>query len=125
MTLIGSRIAPVGTGADVMVESDLSTHHRGRTLWFRPDSAVPVVLGVLLALAGLGLIALGWAKVAGLADVSEQMPYVISAGLTGLSLVMGGLLLVNISTRRQDAAERARQMEQLREVLLERHWDEV
>jgi hypothetical protein len=45
------------------------------------------------------------------------MPYVVSAGLPGLGLVMTGLIVVNVSSRRQDGAERARQMDTLTEAL--------
>jgi hypothetical protein len=74
-----------------------------------PSSLVPTYIGVGLALIGFALIGYGWAKVAGLVDVWQQMPYVLSAGLPGLGLVMTGLVTVNVSARRQDAAARARQ----------------
>jgi hypothetical protein len=45
------------------------------------------------------------------------MPYVVSAGLPGIGLVMTGLVIVNVSSRRQDGAERARQMDTLSEAL--------
>jgi hypothetical protein len=82
-----------------------------------PASLVPTYIGVLVALIGFGLIAIAWAKVAGLVDVWRQMPYVLSAGLPGLGLVMTGLVTINVSARRQDAAQRARQMATLTEAL--------
>jgi len=63
------------------------------------------------------LIGYAWAKVAGLVDVWKQMPYVVSAGLPGLGLVMTGLVIVNVSARRQDGAARARQMATLTEAM--------
>jgi hypothetical protein len=93
---------------------------RGRSLWRTlsdPSSTVPTYVGVLVALVGFALIAVAWAEVAGLTDVWKQMPYVMSAGLPGLGLVMTGLVIVNISARRQDAAARARQAEMLAEAL--------
>jgi hypothetical protein len=65
------------------------------------------------------LIGYAWAKVAGLVDVWKQMPYVVSAGLPGLGLVMTGLVIVNVSARRQDGAARARQMATLTEAMQE------
>lgn len=84
-----------------------------------PASLVPTYVGVAVALVGFGLIAYAWARVAGLVDVWRQMPYVMSAGLPGLGLIMTGLVIVNVSARRQDAAARARQMESLAEALTE------
>lgn len=82
-----------------------------------PASLVPTYIGVGLALIGFALIGYGWAKVAGLVDVWQQMPYVLSAGLPGLGLVMTGLVTINVSARRQDSAERTRQTAALTEAL--------
>jgi len=68
-------------------------------------------------LIGFVLMAVGWARVAGLVDVWRQMPYLLSAGLPGLGLVMTGLVIINVSARRQDAAARARQTAMLAEAL--------
>ena len=82
-----------------------------------PASPVPTYIGVAVALIGFALIGYAWAKVAALVDVWRQMPYVVSAGLPGLGLVMTGLVLINVSARRQDGAARARQMDMLGEAL--------
>jgi hypothetical protein len=74
-------------------------------------------VGVLVAAVGLVLIAVAWGKVAGLTVVGLQMPYLVSAGFTGLGLVVVGLAITNISAKRADAAERSRQLRELREVL--------
>ena len=84
-----------------------------------PSSHVPTLLGVAVAAIGFTLIGIAWAKVAGLTEVWRQMPYLISAGLPGLGLVMTGLVIVNVSARRQDGAARARQMDTLAEALRE------
>lgn len=84
-----------------------------------PASTIPTYVGVAVALVGFALIAVGWAKVAGLVDVWRQMPYLLSAGLPGLALVMTGLVIINVSARRQDAAARARQTAMLTEALRE------
>jgi hypothetical protein len=73
--------------------------------------------GVIVATAGLVLIAIAWGRTAGLAQVGLQTPYVVSAGFTGLGLVVVGLTLVSITVKRADAAERTRQLRELREVL--------
>jgi uncharacterized membrane protein len=99
--------------------ADLDTERR-RT-WLRaitdPSSAVPVFLGVVVAAVGFVLLVIGWSDVAGTVDVGRQMPYLMSTGLPGIALVMVGLVVVNISIRRQDSAERARQMSALTETL--------
>jgi hypothetical protein len=82
-----------------------------------PSSLVPTYVGVVVTLVGFALIAVAWAEVAGLVDVWRQMPYVMSAGLPGLGLVLTGLVIINVSARRQDGAARTRQMEMLTEAL--------
>src|SRR3954453_14153126 len=84
---------------------------------FEPASLVPTYAGVAITLIGFALIGYAWAKVAALVDVWRQMPYVVSAGLPGLGLVMTGLVVINVSARRQDGAARARQMDTLTEAL--------
>jgi hypothetical protein len=84
-----------------------------------PASAVPTYIGIAIALIGFALIGFAWVKVAALVDVWRQMPYVVSAGLPGLGLVMTGLVVINVSARRQDGAARGRQMGTLAEALQE------
>ena len=89
----------------------------------RPFAAlrgVPHVLtwtGVVLAAVGFVLVAVAWGKVAGLTNVGLQMPYVISAGATGLGLVAVGVAVVSVAAKRADAAERSQQLRELRDVL--------
>ena len=73
--------------------------------------------GLALAALGMALVAFSWIKVAGLLQVSLQLPYVVSGGLTGVAFVVIGMTLVNVGTRRQDAAERAQQFASLDAVL--------
>jgi hypothetical protein len=82
-----------------------------------PASLLPTYFGVIVGLIGFALIGYSWAKIAGLIDVWKQMPYLVSAALPGLGLVMTGLVIVNVSARRQDGAERARQMATLTEAM--------
>lgn len=84
--------------------------------------AVPHVgtwAGVVLAGIGLLLIAIAWGRTAGLTDVSLQVPYVVSAGFTGLGLVAVGLAVVSIAAKQEDTRERTRQLAELRELLAE------
>jgi hypothetical protein len=126
-----------------MAEPDLagSSRHRGlfrrggpdvfdsgldlgrRRTWLQsvldPASVVPTYIGIAITALGFALIGYAWVKVAALVDVWRQMPYVVSAGLPGLGLVMTGLVVINVSARRQDGAARARQMATLAEALHE------
>ena len=88
-----------------------------------PESHAPTVAGLLLVAAGLLVIAYGWVQVAGRAALALQMPYVLSAGFTGLALVITGVWLVAVWAQRQAAHERQQQLAQLIEVLAERPRD--
>lgn len=76
---------------------------------------------------GFILIAVAWGQVAGETQVHLQLPYVVSAALVGLGLVIVGLTVLNIATRQRDGLDHDRQiahliniMEELRETLAER-----
>lgn len=75
--------------------------------------------GVLLAAIGAVLLAIAWGRTAGLTNVALQIPYVVSAGFTGLGLIAAGLTVVNIGAKQADARERTRQVTELRELLAE------
>src|SRR3954452_8740881 len=95
-----------------------SRRHRSR--WralIDPASHIPTLVGIAVAAIGFAFIGIGWAKVAGLTEVWQQIPYLLSASLPLLGLVMTGLVVINVSARRQDAAARARQTETLTEAL--------
>jgi hypothetical protein len=81
------------------------------------ESPYPVLAGVVIVVAGLGLIGYTWGRVAGLLLIPLQLPYVISGGLTGLGLVLVGMTIVNITVRRQDGARRDERVEQLSSIL--------
>src|SRR3954465_4265575 len=108
------------TGASELGGATELTGRAYRSRWgglTDPASNLPTLIGIAVAAIGFALIGIGWAKVAGLTEVWQQMPYLLSAGLTGLGLVMTGLVIINVSARRQDAAARARQTETLAEAL--------
>jgi len=85
--------------------------------WLKGNSPAPTFIGVAVAIAGFVLIMIAWGQVAGETQVYLQMPYVISAGLTGLALVMVGLTIVNVAAKQRDAVDRDRQMDQLVSIL--------
>jgi hypothetical protein len=76
-------------------------------------------VGVVLVAAGVVLLFVAWAKTAGLTNVSLQIPYVISAGATGLGLVVVGLAVARIGAALEDAKERSRQSGELSALVAE------
>lgn len=85
--------------------------------WLRTDSPAFVWIGVVLSAVGFALIALAWSQIAGEDQVYRQLPYLVSAGMTGLGAIMVGVTIINVSAKRRDASERQRQMDQLVRVL--------
>lgn len=104
------------TGEVAAVRSADRPHPRPWTRWLEPASLVPTYVGIVVIAVGFALIGVAWAEIAALTDVALQMPYLVSAGFTGLGLVMLGLIMVNVAAKRQDAAERSRQMQTLTET---------
>ena len=76
-------------------------------------------IGIGLSTVGLVLLVVAWGRTAGLTLVALQIPYLVSAGFTGVALVLVGLTVVNIDAKRSDAAERTRQLAELRGLLAE------
>ena len=85
--------------------------------WLRAGSPAVTYIGVAVSLFGFVLILLAWGQVAGETQVYLQIPYLVSAGLTGVGLVMVGLTIVNVAAKQRDAADRDRQMDQLVSIL--------
>jgi hypothetical protein len=85
--------------------------------WLRGEKPVVTYIGVAVAMIGFVLILVAWGQVAGETQVYLQVPYLVSAGLTGLGLVMVGLTVVNVAAKARDAADRDRQMDQLVSIL--------
>jgi hypothetical protein len=74
-------------------------------------------VGTLLVAGGFGAIVYTWGRVAAVGNVALQMPFVVSGAAGGLGLLVVGLALIGIAAKRSDAAERARQLGELREML--------
>ena len=85
--------------------------------WTRGGSPVLTYIGIGVAVVGFLLILLAWGQVAGETQVYLQVPYLVSAGLTGVGLVMVGLTIVNVAAKQRDAADRDRQIDQLVSIL--------
>jgi hypothetical protein len=74
-----------------------------------------------LALAGLGflLIGLAWDGAAEVDYIQGQFPYLISGGLTGLGLILVGVIVLVIQTMRRDGAKRGEQIRELAAAVAE------
>jgi cytochrome bd-type quinol oxidase subunit 2 len=81
--------------------------------WVDLTSPSAIWVGLVVVALGFVLIGITWAQVAGETQVYLQLPYLASAGLTGLAFVMVGLTVINLSAKRRDAVDRARQIDQL------------
>jgi hypothetical protein len=85
--------------------------------WLKGNSPAPTFIGVGVAILGFVLIMIAWGQVAGETQVYLQVPYLVSAGLTGLALVMVGLTIINVAAKQRDAVDRDRQIDQLISIL--------
>lgn len=85
--------------------------------WLRNGSSQVTVAGLVVALIGFVLVAVAWGQVAGEAHVFLQLPYLVSAGFTGIGLMLVGLTTLNVAARQRDAVERRRQVEHLVAIL--------
>jgi len=73
-----------------------------RVFWQWVWSAVRPIVGWVLALAGAVALFVGWWGVSGEALTAKQIPYLVSAGLTGIALfIMAGVFLATDDVRRQ------------------------
>ena len=125
MTTVQISGAP---GLDTLQTEDVTSPSRlGSALQraTRPVSAVreiphfPTYVGMALTVVGGLLLLLAWGKTAGLTNVALQVPFLISAGCTGLALVAVGLSVVNMAAKAQDARRREEQLLELRDLLAE------
>lgn len=127
MSKTATALASVPNPDDASSPADLENDRGRRRLrlslrvptWLKGNSPAPTFIGVAVAIAGFVLIMVAWGEVAGETQVYLQMPYLVSAGLTGLALVMVGLTIVNVAAKQRDAVDRDRQIDQLVSILTE------
>lgn len=79
----------------------------------RPTSPVPVFIGIGTTLVGFLAIVIAWTRVAGAASVAEQLPAVVGGGLVGIGLILAGLTVVAVQSRRIEGSEQVRQIAQV------------
>lgn len=79
----------------------------------RQQGQPAIIAGVLLLVVGGVMITYGWDRAANLDYVQGQFPYLLSASLPGLALIIIGLTVLILAIVRRDAAERDQQLEKL------------
>ena len=75
--------------------------------------------GILLAAIGLIAIGVGWNGAAGQLTLLGQIPYILSGGLIGLSLVVLGAAMLVVQGAREDRAILEAKLDLLAEAFLE------
>jgi hypothetical protein len=73
-------------------------------------------IAVAMMTGGFLLIVLGWNGAADLDYVQGQVPYLISGGLAGIGLVVGGLVLAVIQEMRRSTMAITERIEELTEI---------
>ena len=79
----------------------------------RLQSLPAVIAGVVLLVAGGVLLAVAWNNAAELDYVQGQFPYLLSASIPGIALVIMGMSVLVLAVVRRDATEREAQLEKL------------
>ena len=77
------------------------------------ESPTLIYLGLAIVALGLGLIVFTYERVAGLANVALQLPYMVSGGIGGLVAVLIGLTCTNVAVKRRSMALETRRTERL------------
>jgi len=79
----------------------------------RQQGQPAIIAGVILLVLGGVLITLGWDGAASLDYVQGQFPYLLSASVPGLALIIIGMSVLVLAVVRKDATEREAQLEKL------------
>lgn len=72
-----------------------------------------IIAGVVLLVAGGALITVGWDRAASLDYVQGQFPYLLSASIPGIALIVVGMTVLVLAMVRKDAEEREAQLDKL------------
>ena len=85
----------------------------------RQQGQAAVIVGVVLLVIGGVMITLGWDGAASLDYVQGQFPYLLSASIPGIALIIIGTTVLVLATVRSDAKERGAQLEKLNASIAE------
>lgn len=75
--------------------------------------------GLGLCVAGVVLLVIAWVQTANKTAVALQIPYVVSAGFTGLGLVTVGVAVISTAAKHREARRRQAQAAELRDLLVQ------
>lgn len=76
----------------------------------RGPAKLATYLAVAMTAAGFLVIFLAWNGAASFDRMPQQFPYLLSGGMTGVGLIIGGMAVLGIQAARRLSAERAHQM---------------
>lgn len=79
----------------------------------RQQGQPAIIAGVIVLVVGGVLITLGWDRAATLDYVQGQFPYLLSASVPGIALIIIGMSILVLAVLRRDATERESQLEKL------------
>lgn len=82
-------------------------------------TAAGLWIGLGLLALGFAAIGFGWSKIAALTKVAEQVPFIVSGGLSGLVLVIIGVVTLDVTMRRRYSQERRGQLADVTRQLTE------
>lgn len=85
----------------------------------RQKGQIALIAGVVLLVIGGVLITLGWDGAAELDYVQGQFPYLLSASLPGIAVIIIGVTVLVLAVVRRDAAEREEQLDKLQASVAE------
>jgi hypothetical protein len=118
----GQTIAEAPATGDTSTSPAATSARRrtwGRALALTRAPHAVTYAGVGLVVAGGLLLLYTWVKVAALALVWRQIPYLISSGCSGVCLVAVGLTVISVAARNEDANRRMGQAQELQALLAE------
>ena len=115
MSVLDARSMTIASEDEEMPPGGLAS----RLPALQPLSPTPTYVGVAVAVLGFVLILIAWQQTAAETNVALQVPYLVSAGLTGLATVMVGVTIVNVAAKRRDALLREQQTQLLADALQE------
>lgn len=73
--------------------------------------------GLSIVTLGFIVVAVAWGRVAGIAELHRQVPYVIGGGIGGAALVALGLIVLGTEARARDAALLDQRLEDVQRAL--------
>ena len=79
----------------------------------RQQGQPAIIAGVILLVVGASAITLGWDGAAGEDCIQCQFPYLLSATMPGIALIIIGVTVLVLAMVRRDAVEREQQLEKL------------